>query len=237
MKARVLIASAALGGMCLGGLPEAAYAYRVGMTGKAQEGCGGAGCHMGGMAPSVSLIGPDTVAPGAEVDFILRVSGGQVAAGANIEASDGLLFPVDDTIQNLGGQLTHNRDYITYDEQGMQVDIMFAWQAPDTLGRVTLWAAANSVNTDGASTGDLWALTETSIEIAEGGGAGGEGGAGGAGGDGGAGGGQGGADGGVDAGSGGGDDGCRVAPGSSGSPVGGALALLGLGWVARRRRR
>lgn len=223
--------------MCLAGLPGAAHAYKFGMTGKAQEGCGGGGCHMGGMAPSVELLGPDTVAPGAEVDFILRVSGGQVAAGANIDASDGLLFPTDETLKNLGGQLTHNGDYIAYDGQGSRVDIMFAWQAPDALGRVTLWAAANSVNTDATASGDLWALAEVSIEVAEGGGAGGEGGVGGgAGGEGGAGGGAVGVDGGVDGGEGGGDDGCRAAPGRTGSPIGGALALLGLGWMIRRRR-
>lgn len=217
MTTRVLFAGALVVG-ALGAPP--AQAYKVGINNRAQVGCGGGGCHMGGMAPAVELLGPSAVAPGEEVEFILRVAGGQLAAGCNVEASDGLLIPIDDTLRVLGGQLTHNANWQPYDDQRQQVEFVFNWVAPDDIGAVTLFAAANSVNTDGTATGDLWAITQATVEVGAGGDV--DMGAGDA------------PDAGSDGGSGGGDDGCRQAPGA---PAGGGgvmlLALLGL---ARRRR-
>lgn len=221
MTPRALFAGALVAG-ALGATP--ALAYKVGINNRAQVGCGGGGCHMGGMAPSVELIGPASVLPGDEVEFTLRVAGGQLAAGCNVEASDGLLIPIDDTLRVLGGQLTHNANWQPYDDQRQQVEFVFNWVAPDDIGAVTLFAAANSVNTDGTATGDLWATTQATVQVGEGAGGGdadmGAGGAGGA----------------PDAGGGGGggDDGCRQLPGAPGGS--GALLFVALLGLARRRR-
>lgn len=221
MTTRALIVGALVAG-ALG--PTPALAYKVGINNRAQVGCGGGGCHMGGMAPAVELIGPASVMPGDEVEFTLRVAGGQLAAGCNVEASDGLLIPIDDTLRVLGGQLTHNANWLPYDDQRQQVEFVFNWVAPDDIGAVTIFASGNSVNTDGTASGDLWATTQATVQVGEGGG--------GAGGDG-----DMGAGGAPDAGNGGGgggDDGCRQLPGAPGG--GGVLLLVALLGLARRRR-
>lgn len=191
-----------------------ADANRSGITHRAQIGCGGGGCHAGGAQPNVELIGPGALAPGEAADFTVRISGGQSAAGANVESTAGLLVP-GEGLAARGGQLVHAGDARTYTD-GAAV-FTFSFEAPDTPGTVELFAAGNSVDNNFQATGDQWALASTTIVVGNGVAP----------------------DGGVDpdagdGGNGGGDSGCRQQPGA---PSGGGLVfalLLGGGLLVRR---
>ncbi len=219
MKARAaLVAGAGALGLIL--LAAPAEANRSGIIARAQVGCGGGGCHSGGAMPAVELLGPSSVAPGGVADFVVRVSGGQMAAGVNIEASAGLLVPADGLAAR-AGQLVHAGDARPYTDGA--AEFAFQWEAPDAPGQVDLFVAANSVDNNFQPTGDLWGLVASTIAVGDGvapdAGPPPDGGAGGAGG----------GDGG-----GGGDSGCAQRPGVP--PGGGALALLLFGGLALRRR-
>ncbi len=229
--------AAAVATVLLAAAPSA-WANRVGVVGKATAGCGGTGCHEGGVAPTAVIEGPGTVAPGETIELTLTVSGGQeTAAGANIAVvGGGALQPAEDEVlRTFGVELTHNGGPLAY-EDGKAV-FRFLFEAPATEGTVTINAAANSVNDDRLQTGDLWATASTQITVAAEGGEGGAGGAdppvGGAGGAGGAGGPDAGAGGGGDD-DGGGGGGCHAGPPGHDSPL---LAFLLVGFLMLRRRK
>lgn len=214
MRARAALGAGVLGVGLLAAGP--AEANRSGIIARAQIGCGGGGCHSGGAMPTVELLGPSMVAPGAVADFVVRVSGGQQAAGANIEASAGLLVP-GDGLAARAGQLVHAGDARAYADGA--AEFTFQWEAPAAPGRVDLFVAANSVDNNFLPTGDQWGLASTTITVGDGVApdagpqpdAGSPGGGGG----------------------GGGDEGCSQRPGA---PTGGAFGLLLLGLLAARRR-
>jgi hypothetical protein len=211
--------------LLLAGAP--ARANRVGIVGKAEAGCGGSGCHEGGVAPMVQLSGPSRVAPGQRVEMTFTVRGGQeVAAGCDIATTDGVLAPADRALRAQAGELTHAFEPTPY-QDGAAI-FHFLFQAPDHEGTVTIHAAGNSVDGNQLQTGDRWALDQLQVEVAADGaadaGAGGAGGAGGAP---------------ADAapssgGGGGGGGGCHQAPAGHDAPWG-ALLLLG-GLLAMRKR-
>lgn len=218
-------------------LSSSALANSTGIPGRAKIGCTGSGCHTGGTAPTLTFDAPATVAPGQTIDLLVMVEDPQEAAmpkaGINLEAESGaLLADADGVLKPLLGQLVHASP-VPFD--GEMVHFMFQWTAPDTLGPVTLYAAVNSVNGDFSAPGDMSALIEATITVAEAG-------AGGGGGEGGTPGGGGGTDtaspdGGVDDGgdSGGSSGGCQLEPGRA--PVSGrGLAFGGLLILALRRR-
>lgn len=156
----------------------AAHAYSTGINNRAQVGCGGGGCHAGGDAPAVTLDGPATLAPGANGTFTIHVAGGQQrGVGVDVSASGGRLAPVDADLKLLVDDLVHSGGALAQSEASR--DILFRFTAPDAPGSYDLFVAANSVNRDGNSTGDMWALATTTITVAGGGGAGGDGGQGG----------------------------------------------------------
>ena len=152
----------------------AAHAFTMGIPGKSIDGCGGAGCHAGGVEPVVALMTPGQVAPGATVQLQLTVRGGQTAAGATISAEAGVLLPADDALRANGRELVQNGAALPY--EGDEAVFVFDWTAPDEAGPVTLYAAGNSVNLDRLPSGDAFAVTSATIEVGDGGGAGGAGG-------------------------------------------------------------
>lgn len=160
-----------------------ALANRNGIPGRAEIGCVGGGCHMGGTAPTIELSGPATLAPGESAEYMLMVSGPQVGglnpgAGANIKATAGTLAPGSDGVfKSLLKELVH-QEPVPFDGEEM-VHLLFEFTAPAEAGTVTLFAAANSVNGDLQVTGDLSALTSMEIAVGDGGGEGGADGAGG----------------------------------------------------------
>lgn len=204
-----------------------AEANRVGIISRAMQGCGGGNCHAGGASPTVELLAPATAEPGEALDLTLVVSGGQAAAGVNIQVSDGLLEPTDSTLKVQVGQLVHNGSPLDYTDG--EARFAFRWTAPVAPGDVVLFASGNSVNNDFLATGDQWGLASATITVVGGG-------AGGAGGTGGAAGGQPDAGiGGDDGGDSGGDSGCRAQPGHSNAPW--ALMLVAIALVRTLRRR
>lgn len=153
-----------LGIAALASLPAVAQANRAGVVGRSELGCGGAGCHDGaGEPPAVRLMGPAQVAPGATVDFLLRVEGGQTAAGVNLSAEAGTLVPAGDGLRALNGELTHDRGPRAYVEGA--ADFAFRWRAPELEGAVAIHAAANGVNGNFLQSGDAWALATTTVQV------------------------------------------------------------------------
>ncbi len=231
---RLAACTATLAGLLLAG---GAHAYTMGIPGKSIEGCGGAGCHAGGAEPTVVLMTPGRVSPGATVQLVLGFRDAGAAVGGDISAQAGVLQPAEGgALRAVARELVHNGMAIPTAD-GF-VEIPFLWTAPEVAGPVTLFAAGNSVNLDRLPSGDAFSVTSATIEVAPEGGAGGAGGAGGGpsgvdAGAGGAGGGSGGT-GGAAAPSGGSDDGgCRA----SGTPAGASLWALVLGALLLRRRR
>ena len=212
-----LLAAAALVGAAA--LPATAFANRIGIIARAQMGCGGMGCHDGlGEAPLVSVTDTGAVGPGGTATFTVEVTGGQTAAGFDIQAADGSLASVDSTLRLMGPELVHSLEPVAYVD-GKAV-VQFDWIAPDAPGSYDIFIAANSVNNDMLNTGDNWASISTSITVT-GGGAGPDAGVGGSGD------------------SGGGDDGgCAIS--APGAPARGSILLfaaLGSALILRRRRR
>ena len=229
-----------LAGLTSALIPLTAQANSAGRPGAdvAEMGCAtGLGCHDGeGTSPTVALVVPDLIAPGATVELQVIVDGDGAAAGITAAAPDGTLAGDDDSTKALLGTVTQNNMPMAY--EGGQATFTMTWTAPDAEGTYDLFVSANNVNGDQTISGDGWTSTSASLVV------GGEGAGGAGGGEGGAGGEIGGAggevaapDGGVDGGSSddGDDGGCQTSAGKSGASAFLLLAALGAG--LRRRRR
>ncbi|MDE0708252.1 MAG: hypothetical protein OSB33_04815 [Candidatus Poseidoniales archaeon] len=93
----------------------------------------------------IEIIGGPEIGGTASAGFSLRVSDGMLSAGAGYE----------DMVQNGDDSTT-----LTHTEAGSNPtdrSWTIVWTAPTTAGGdVTFWLAGNSVNGDGAPTGDAW---------------------------------------------------------------------------------
>jgi hypothetical protein len=130
------------------------YANSTGKTGSTLKNGSGCTCH-GSQSTNVNVIinGPATVEPGKTENFTVTVTGGPLsAAGVNIAASGGVLN-VRPGLQKIGDELTHT---LPKNPTSGSVSFEFQFTAPTTLGNVTLYATANSVNLNGGSSGDQW---------------------------------------------------------------------------------
>ena len=132
------------------------YAYKTGMTGKTNLN-GGIGCYCHNGSPSsdvtVSIIGPDQLEVNETADYQVEITGGPlVRGGVDIAASDGILVP-GDLLQLLAGELTHKAPVDAADNK---VTFAFQYTAPASAGNITLYATGNSVNGNGANSGDMW---------------------------------------------------------------------------------
>ena len=130
---------------------------RTGASGNpAQGGQTCARCHAGGETPTVSLFGPEQVLAGTTHAFTLTISGGQEAGGGlGVSVTDGLLLlppegPAD--VRVADNEVTHRAPKAA-DEDGV-VTFAFLWRSPEEMGEVTFYAAGNSVDLDGTTSGD-----------------------------------------------------------------------------------
>ncbi|NVI98372.1 hypothetical protein HV824_09585 [Myxococcus sp. AM009] len=141
-----------------------------GQSGKQGSSLTCAACHTGGgSAPTVTIEGPTTLAPGATGNYTLVIRGGPASgAGYNVAVSDngGTLTPGTGSIR-LSGEVTH-RTIQAFSGGAARFD--FTLVAPSTPGSVTLYGAGNSVNDNGTEQGDASAATTLNVTVADGGG-------------------------------------------------------------------
>ncbi|MEE2758917.1 MAG: choice-of-anchor V domain-containing protein [Candidatus Thermoplasmatota archaeon] len=94
----------------------------------------------------IQIIGGPEIGGSASAGFSLRVSDGFLGAGQGYE----------DMVQNGDGDVTT----LTHTEAGNNPSDrswLFTWTSPSSgSGDITFWLAGNSVNGDGAPTGDAW---------------------------------------------------------------------------------
>jgi hypothetical protein len=137
------------------------YAKEEGIVGRTKKNKKGCTCH--NEVPSndvlVSISGPDTLQVGQSYIYIVSISGGPLkAAGTNIAASSGELFPVSRDLKKLNGELTHTSP--KYSASG-KVTFQFKYTAPQAAGEQSIFANGNSVNMNGKKTGDSWNYAPT----------------------------------------------------------------------------
>lgn len=161
--------------------PIAAHASRNGIfghSGNPEPRLGGGAtcteCHGGGSAPTVTLSGPQTLAPGAVGDYTLTISGGQQKGGGfDVSTTNGKLLAVGTgekakpTSCDALVEVTHTSP-AQADSSG-NVTFDFQLQAPaDTDRTLRIFAAGNSVNLDGTNQGDQPALATLDVSIGAG---------------------------------------------------------------------
>jgi hypothetical protein len=141
----------------------------AGRSGKQGGSC--TSCHGGGIPPEVALVGPTRLLLGetATFRFAVRSAGpNQRAAGFNVAASAGMLAVIDGQGARFArqlGELTHVG--AKRNDDGGLAQWEFLWTAPDTPGGQRLFAAGNSVNLNGQSSGDRSATTTLDVEVVE----------------------------------------------------------------------
>lgn len=119
-------------------------------------------CHAGGPEPQVRLTGPSTLGAGATATYTLTVSGG-TRAGMNVAVSD-KLAALNATGPDVGaafGEL-----YQTAPKTSGT--FTFSLSAPPYAGSLTLYAAGNAVNGNGATNGDRAGVTTMHIAVTAG---------------------------------------------------------------------
>ncbi len=122
-------------------------------------------CHMGGVAPTVTLTGPTLVAPNSNNTYTLTISGGQqVAGGLGVSTTAGTLAASDPGTKILNAEVVQSAPR-NADGNG---DVIFTFDltAPPS-GTLTLYAAGNSVNGANAAQGDLAAATSLLVTVEE----------------------------------------------------------------------
>ncbi|MDP2301927.1 MAG: T9SS type A sorting domain-containing protein [Ignavibacteria bacterium] len=137
------------------------YASSTGITGVTLKNGDGCDCH-GSLSTSVivTINGPDVMTVNETASFTVTITGGTLSAGGtNIAASTGTLT-AGAGLKKVGDELTHTSPKSPVSNV---VTFEFTYTAPATTGNVTLYANGNSVNLNGANTGDMWnfALNKT----------------------------------------------------------------------------
>ncbi|MBI5727973.1 MAG: hypothetical protein HY965_08985 [Ignavibacteriales bacterium] len=130
-------------------------AHSSGQVGATQFNGDGCTCHGDlSTAVTVTITGPDELAPGAVGNYTVTINGGPlVRAGTNIAASSGTLAIADNSLKVVSTELTHTSPKLP---SGGAVTFAFKYTAPATAGTVTLYANGNSVNFGGSPEGDQW---------------------------------------------------------------------------------
>ncbi|MDH3457882.1 MAG: hypothetical protein OER90_13670, partial [Gemmatimonadota bacterium] len=140
-----------------------------GITGLSQNGCGDCHNSPNDPAPTVTLAGPTTVAPGATETYTLTITPADdgtsdaVGGGLNVSASGGTLIAGTGTSVEGDGELTHTGpklvpllDPVSWDYQ---------WTAPGTAGTETMYGAGLSINDGNGSSNDEWNVTTLEIVV------------------------------------------------------------------------
>ncbi|OGU84981.1 MAG: hypothetical protein A2W11_14000 [Ignavibacteria bacterium RBG_16_35_7] len=139
------------------------YAESGGIVGKTQK--NGIGCTCHSETPSVNVLvaiaGPDTIVAGQSATYTVTIQGGPlIAGGTNIAASDGDLFPIAGDLRKENFELTHVQPKLS---SGGMVTFQFTYTAPSIVGQQTLFANGNSVNFNGANSGDSWNFASNKV--------------------------------------------------------------------------
>jgi hypothetical protein len=139
------------------------YAESGGIVGRTQK--NGIGCTCHSETPSanvlVAIAGPDTLAAGQSAMYTVTIQGGPlVAAGTNIASSNGDLLPIAGDLRKENSELTHVQPKLS---SGGMVSFQFTYTAPSIVGQQTLFANGNSVNFNGANSGDSWNFAPNKI--------------------------------------------------------------------------
>jgi hypothetical protein len=132
------------------------YAHEGGIIGRTQKNGIGCTCHSDNptIGVLVAITGPDTLSVGQSAIYTVTIQGGPlVGGGTNIAASDGSLLPIAGDLRKESDELTH---VTPKTPSAGKVTFQFSYTAPTTLGQQTLFANGNSVNLNGANTGDSW---------------------------------------------------------------------------------
>ena len=152
--------------------------HSTGQTGVTKK-TTGVGCICHGPSPTgtvlVGVTGPDTVRIGSRYLYKIRIRGGPaVAGGLDVAAGRGALSVADDSTYLQNGEITHSSPKIF---QGDSVQWTFFYQPPSSGDADTLFTVGNSVNLNGAPSGDEWnfgsdfylhLLPDTSLSVSEG---------------------------------------------------------------------
>jgi hypothetical protein len=137
------------------------YASSTGITGVTLKNGDGCDCH-GSLSTSVivTINGPDVMTVNETASFTVTITGGTLSAGGtNIAASTGTLT-TGAGLKKVGDELTHTSPKTPVSNV---VTFEFTYTAPGTTGDVTLYANGNSVNLNGANTGDMWNFAPNKI--------------------------------------------------------------------------
>ena len=124
------------------------HASQDGRTGRATSGCA---CHASSPSSgvTVTITGPQTVAPQSTQQYTVTVSGGPASpdGGFDLKASAGTLVAGVNN-QVVGSEVTHsNPDHRSW---------TFSWTAPATTGNQNFVAVALAANGNGSDTGDSY---------------------------------------------------------------------------------
>jgi len=156
-------------------LADQANAFSSGIT-TASFGVNGCNqCHSGGVAPTVTLTGPTTVAPNSTNEYTFQILGTppQVYGGLNVSTPDGVLSvggansAQTQTLPNLAlvPEVTHSSPKAA--DASNTVTFSFKWTAPSSFTTATLTAWGNSVNFNHSPSGDKAAMTTLVIASTE----------------------------------------------------------------------
>ena len=131
------------------------FAHAIGMTGVTRKNGNGCTCH--GTNPttgvSVTIDGPAELSPNQTGNYTVTVQGGPaVRAGTDIAVSGGTLNG-SSPLQKVGDELTH---VSPQPFTGGVATFSFTYTAPASPGTYTIYANGNSVNFNGANSGDQW---------------------------------------------------------------------------------
>jgi hypothetical protein len=131
------------------------FAHAVGMTGVTRKNGNGCTCHGANPTTGVSVIidGPAELSPNQTGNYTVTVQGGPaVRAGTDIAVSGGTLN-ASSPLQKVGEELTH---VSPQPFTGGVATFSFTYTAPASPGAYTIYANGNSVNFNGANSGDQW---------------------------------------------------------------------------------
>ena len=114
-------------------------------------------CHSGGAAPTVTIAGPSSLAPGASGSYTLTITGGPLIRGAcDIAASGGTLAAGSNTTKS-GTEVVGKPIAPT----SAAVIFGFSWTAPAAAGTYTIYGAGLSSNNSGTGGDGVGATTFT----------------------------------------------------------------------------
>jgi hypothetical protein len=153
-------------------LAAPALAHVGGIVGFSDIGC--VDCHddEGIAKPSIAIVGPTTVEPGALVTYqvvVTRMAESQLGAGFNFAVSGG-----DVTSEDPGVRRSENREMRRFElthngprenDANGQAAWSVIWVTPNTPGDYTLFAAGNSVNLNNLSSGDASNFTVLVVHV------------------------------------------------------------------------